>query len=90
MEAVMRKAVPGGMFVDPENARLGQLRSWVLDNQVTEITMAERQFWTFAALQPVAEKPWTTYMGRPIYVPDMPEAAQKCLGLVDRSGQGVI
>jgi hypothetical protein len=86
----MRKALPASMFVDPEQSRLTSLRTWVLDQQVTEITMVERQFWTFAALQPLAEKPWTTFMGRPVYVPDMPEAAQRHLGLVDRSGQGVI
>jgi hypothetical protein len=86
----MRKQLPGSMFVDPENSRLGLLRSWVLDNQVTEIAMVERQFWTFAGLQPLAEKPWITFMGRPIYVPDMPAGAQKCLGIIDRSGTGVI
>lgn len=86
----MRKALPSSMFLDQEQARFSQLRGWVLDGQVTEISMMERQFWTFAALQPVAEKPWTTFMGRPIYVADMPEAAQKRLGLVDPSGTGVI
>ena len=39
---------------DPEKSRLTILRSWVLDHQVTEIDMSERQFWNFAALQPVA------------------------------------
>jgi hypothetical protein len=43
--------------------------------------MNERQFWNFAQLQPVAEKPWTTFMGRPVRVPTMPEAAQKNLGI---------
>jgi hypothetical protein len=42
----------------------------VLDNGVTEIVMKERQFWNFAFLQPPAEKPWTTFMGRPVRVPD--------------------
>src|SRR5436305_13360129 len=60
----MRKALPEQMFSNPENSRLTSLRSWVLDHQVTEIDMQERQFWNFAALQPVAEKPWTTFMGR--------------------------
>ncbi len=56
------------------------LNTWVLDNRVTEIVMKERQFWNFVFLQPLAEKPWTTFMGRPVYVPDMPENAQKYLG----------
>jgi hypothetical protein len=86
----MRKPLPSSMFVDQEQSRLGALRSWVLDQEVTEISMTERQFWVFAALQPLAEKPWTTFMGRPVYVPDMPDKAKRCLGLVDRSGQGVI
>ena len=53
----MRKALPDKMFADPENSRLTMLRSWVLDHQVTEIDMNERQFWNFAALQPIAENP---------------------------------
>jgi hypothetical protein len=77
----MRKAIPTKMFSDNEQARLSVLRSWVLDNQVTEIDMTERQFWNFAGLQPAAELPWTTFMGRQIGVPDMPEAAQKRLGI---------
>jgi hypothetical protein len=77
----MRKAIPGTMFVDAEQSRLSMLRNWVLDFQVTEIEMNERQFWNFANLQPIAEKPWITFMGRPISVPNMPEDAQKYLGL---------
>ncbi len=77
----MRKALPDQMFVEPESRRLTMLRSWVLGHQVTEIDMTERQFWNFAALQPLAEKPWTTFMGRVINVPDMPQDAQKKLGL---------
>ena len=77
----MRKALPEKMFVDPEQSRLSLLRAWVLDNQVTEIEMNERQFWTFAHLQPVAEKPWVTFMGRQICVPNMPADAQKHLGI---------
>lgn len=76
----MRKALPEKMFVDSEQSRLSLLRNWVLDNQVTEIEMSERQFWTFAHLQPVAEKPWITFMGRQINVPNMPETAQRQLG----------
>jgi endonuclease III len=76
----MRKALPSTMFVDTEQSRLSMLRNWVLDYEVTEIEMNERQFWNFAHLQPVAEKPWITFMGRPICVPNMPEDAQKCLG----------
>jgi hypothetical protein len=90
LEAPMRKPLPSSMFVDQEQARFTVLRSWVLDQEVTEIVMTERQFWVFASLQPLAEKPWTTFMGRPVYVPDMPEKAQKFLSLLDRSGQGVI
>jgi hypothetical protein len=45
--------------------------------------MKERQFWNFAFLQPLAEKPWTSFMGRPVRVPDMPEDAQRHLGLHD-------
>jgi hypothetical protein len=86
----VRKAVPADMFTLPENSRLTALRSWVLDNQVTEIEMKERQFWNFAALQPVAEKPWATFMGRAINVPDMPEGAQRHLGIFDRKSAGMI
>jgi hypothetical protein len=86
----MRKALPETMFKDAEQARLSALRNWVLDNQVTEIEMSERQFWNFAQLQPVAEKPWVTFMGRMIYVPNMPEGAQKCLGIFDMRKPGVI
>jgi hypothetical protein len=86
----MRKALPETMFKDAEQARLSALRSWVLDNEVTEIEMSERQFWNFAALQPLAEKPWTTFMGRRIGVPNLPEDAQKCLGIFDTRTPGVI
>lgn len=77
----MRKAIPAKMFSDAEQSRLAMLRAWVLDNDVTEIDMTERQFWNFAGLQPVAELPWTTFMGRQIGVPDMPETAQRRLGI---------
>jgi hypothetical protein len=86
----MRKTIPDGMFATPDQIRLSSLRSWVLDNQVTEIAMKERQFWNFAGLQPAAEKPWTTFMGRPIFVLDMPIDAQKCLGIFDKQGPGAI
>jgi hypothetical protein len=75
----MRKALPDKMFRD-DQARLSLLRNWVLDNAVTEIDMSEKQFWNFAQLQPVAEKPWITFMGRTIRVTDMPEAARLSLG----------
>ena len=52
--------------------------------------MSERQFWNFASLQPPAEKPWVTFMGRPLLVPNMPEGAQKCLGINDKRLPGVI
>ncbi len=86
----MRKSLPEQMFLDPEKSRLTMLRSWVLDHQVTEIDMNERQFWNFAAVQPVAEKPWTTFMGRPITVSDMPQEAQKQLGLYNKNSPGMI
>jgi hypothetical protein len=78
------------MFIDPDRSRLTMLRGWVLDHGVSEIEMTEKQFWNFAQLQPVAEKPWTTFMGRLIRVPDMPVEAQKHLGIFDKSTPGVI
>jgi hypothetical protein len=86
----MRKPLPEKMFSDAEQSRLTQLRAWVLDQQVTEIEMSERQFWNFAGLQPLAEKPWVTFMGRPLLVPNMPETAQRCLGIYDKRLPGVI
>ena len=86
----MRKALPSTMFSDAEQARFGVLRSWVLEQGVTEIEMTEKQFWTFAQLQPVAEKPWVTFMGRNLRVPKMPEEVQKCLGIHDKTGPGAI
>ena len=86
----MRKALPDTMFGDPDSSRLTALRGWVLDHGVTEIDMKERQFWNFAALQPIAEKPWTTFMGRAINVFDMPQDAQKKLGLFNRNSPGMI
>jgi hypothetical protein len=86
----MRKALPEKMFIDAEQSRLTMLRNWVLDQQVTEIEMNERQFWNFAQLQPVAEKPWITFMGRSVRVPNMPEDAQKCLGIYDKQSPGAI
>jgi len=80
----MRKTLPSTMFSDPERSRLSMLRAWVLDHAVTEIEMNERQFWNFAQLQPPAERPWVTFMGRIICVPDMPAAVQKNLGIVDK------
>ena len=90
MEHPVRKTLPDAMFTDPEKSRLTMLRSWVLDHEVSEIEMTERQFWNFAQLQPVAEKPWTTFMGRVIRVPDMPIEAQKQLGIFDKHTAGVI
>jgi len=86
----MRKALPDKMFTDPEQSRLNLLRNWVLANDVTEIEMSELQFWTFAGLQPVAEKPWITFMGRQLRVPSMPEDAQKCLGIHGKLRPGAI
>lgn len=85
----MMKTLPENMMIDPDQSRLNVLRNWVLENDVTEITMNERQFWTFAHLQPPAEKPWTTFMGRLIRVSDMPAEVQKRLGL-DMDYQGKI
>jgi len=86
----MRKALPEKMFFDLEQTRLTMLRSWVLNNDVTQIEMSERQFWNFAHLQPLAEKPWVTFMGRSLVVPNMPASAQKCLGIFEKEGAGVI
>ena len=86
----MKKSLPEKMFGDAEQSRLTTLRSWILDNEVTEIEMSERQFWNFAQLQPLAEKPWVTFMGRYVRVPNMPEDAQKCLGIFDKRSPGVI
>jgi hypothetical protein len=86
----MRKSIPEAMFANAEQSRLSTLRNWVLDNEVTQIAMKERQFWVLAGLQPPAEKPWTTFMGRPIFVPDMPADAQKCLGIFDKDSPGNI
>jgi hypothetical protein len=86
----MRKSLPETMFSTPDQSRLTMLRTWVLENEVTEIAMKERQFWNLAGLQPVAEKPWTTFMGRPLFVLDMPVDAQRCLGVFDKRGPGTI
>jgi hypothetical protein len=86
----MRKALPDTMFRDAEKSRFSLLRTWVLENAVTEIEMTELQFWNFAQLQPAAEKPWVSFMGRMIHVPDMPIEAQKHLGLFDRRNPGAI
>ena len=82
----MRKTLPAKMFADADQARLSTLRAWILDNDVTEIDMTEQQFWNFATLQPLAETPWTSFMGRQIGVPDMPEVAQRRLGVFRPTG----
>jgi hypothetical protein len=87
---LMKKSIPDSMFTDRDQVRLSMLQGWVLDHGVTEIVMTERQFWRFVSAQPVAEKPWATYMGRIISVPDMPEASQRHLGLFDRRLPGQI
>ena len=86
----MRKPLPEKFFIDAEQSRLSTRRNWVLDNQITEIEMNERQFWNFALLQPAAEKPWISFMGRLLRVPDMPADAQKRLGIDDKAAPGVI
>jgi hypothetical protein len=83
-EYPMRKALPDTMLNGKDQPRLGALCNWVLDHKVTEIEMTERQFWNFVQLQPVAEKPWTTFMGRQLRVPGMPETAQKTLGIFEQ------
>jgi hypothetical protein len=64
----MRKALPETMFTGREQPRLSAFQNWVLENAVTEIEMSERQFWSFVSVQPLAEKPWTTYMGRLLHM----------------------
>ncbi|MFZ0620856.1 MAG: hypothetical protein WAM76_02535 [Pseudolabrys sp.] len=86
----MKKALPEKMFGETDQPRLTALRNWVLENEVTEIEMSERQFWNFAQLQPVAEKPWVTFMGRQLRVPNMPADAQKRLGIDDKTAPGAI
>ena len=86
----MRKSIPETMFTDRDQIRLSALSNWVLDQGVTEIVMTERQFWKFVTLQPIAEKPWTTFMGRLLSVPDMPESSQRELGLFDKRVSGQI
>lgn len=81
----MRKALPDTMFNGKDQPRLSMLSNWVLDHQVTEIEMNERQFWNFVQLQPISEKPWATYMGRNLRVPAMPESAQKNLGIFENA-----
>ena len=86
----MRKVLPATMFGETEQARLSVLRNWVLENDITEIEMSERQFWNFAQLQPPAEKPWVTFMGRQLRVPKMPDDVQRCLGIYDKTGPGAM
>src|SRR2546430_17693584 len=86
----MKKSIPETMFTEREQTRLSALQNWILDNGVTEIVMTERQFWKFATVQPLAEKPWTSFMGGPINVPVMHERSQSHLGLFDRPSQGQI
>jgi hypothetical protein len=81
----MRKALPDTMLNGKDQPRLSMVSNWVLDHQVTEIVMNERQFWNFVQLQPIAEKPWMTFMGRRLRVPAMPESAQKTLGIFDET-----
>ena len=85
----MKKTLPERMFAD-DQSRLSVLRAWVLEQDVTEIEMTERQFWNLAALQPASEKPWATFMGRPLRVSNMPADVQKCLGLHDPALPGAI
>ena len=86
----MRKTIPETMFAGREQPRLSVLQSWVIANGVTEIEMNERQFWSFVSVQPLAEKPWATFMGRLLHVSDMPAEVQKCLGLFDKRNAAAI
>jgi hypothetical protein len=86
----MRKTIPQTMFLARDQSRLSLLQDWVLQHEVTEIEMNERQFWNFVSVQPVAEKPWTTFMGRVLHVSDMPNESQKCLGVFDKRTPGTI
>jgi hypothetical protein len=86
----MRKRIPETMFTGREQPRLSAFQNWVLENAVTEIEMSERQFWSFVSVQPLTEKPWTTYMRRLLHVVDMPEEPQKRLGLFDKRAPGNI
>ena len=86
----MKKSIPDTMFTDREQVRLSTLSNWILDHGVTEIIMTERQFWNFVSLQPLAEKPWSSFMGRLLRVPDMPESSQKHLGLSGKRAPGQI
>ena len=82
----MKKALPEKMFCD-DQSRMTTLRNWVLENEVTEIEMNERQFWNFAHLQPISEKPWVTFMGRRLRVPQMPAGAQSASGSTTKRRQ---
>jgi hypothetical protein len=64
----VKKILPDTMFTDPERSRLTMLRGWVLDHEVSEIEMTEKQFWNFAQLQPVAEKPNSPVMFFPTLI----------------------
>jgi len=86
----VRKTLPDTTFANPEQSRLTMLRSWVLDHEVSEIEMSERQFWNFAQLHAIAEKPLATFMGRGILVPDMPVEAQKQFGIFDKRNPAAI
>jgi len=68
----MKNGIAEKLFNDAEQSRLSSLRNWVLNHKATEIEMNERQFLNFAQLQPPAEKPLVTFMGRSVHVPNMP------------------
>ena len=54
----MKKALPEKMFADAEQSRLSGLRTWVLDNSVTEIEMSERQSGTSRSFSRSPRSPW--------------------------------
>lgn len=99
-DAAWRNAAQDWSFIDEKGPAGKDVRrraiqnerasDWVLNESVTEIEMNERQFWNFVAFQPFSEKPWVTFMGRPLRVSDMPEGAQRRLGIHDPQRPGAI
>jgi len=66
------------------------LRDWVLNQGVTEIEMNERQFWNFAAFQPLSEKPWVTFMGRPLRGLTCPKTRRSALAFTNPQRVGAM
>jgi hypothetical protein len=81
-------SVPDTMFTDREQVRISAFNNWVLDHGVTEIVMAERQFWKFVTVQPLAEKPWTTFMGQADQRSGHAGKQSEATGIVRQAGIG--